>query len=83
MFTFEYDATQGVRIAAALRDQAKAERIAAKQYRDGAHPNAPMRELYMAESKAAENRAQLLEDAADKIHAPVTAAIAEEMSRLA
>ena len=71
-FTFEYDATEGVLIAAALREKADAEIDEARQ-RD----QSPVMKGYGAEQ--ARNRAQLFRNAADAIHAPVQEALASDM----
>jgi len=71
-FTFEYDATEGVLIAAALREKAKAERELAKELRishDGI--GAPQ----------ADNRAGLLSLAADRIHKPVHVALMRDFDK--
>lgn len=77
-FTFEYDATAGILIAAALREKAEVHRREAREYRKS---NGPMRTFYVEKARIEDNNAQLLEDAADKIHKPVKAALAEDMGR--
>jgi hypothetical protein len=65
-FTFSYDATEGVLIAAALEEKAKAERELSKE----------LRVSYGGVGAAqADNRAGLLSLAADRIHKPVHAAL--------
>lgn len=71
-FTFAYDATEGVLIAAALREKADAE-IDEAQKRD----QSPIMKGYGAEQ--ARNRAQMFRNAADAIHAPVKEALAADM----
>lgn len=76
-FTFTYDATTGVLIAAALREKAEAERVEAER----------IARVLAAEGSAfgltlidqAEARAKLFEDAAEAVHAPVRAALAADM----
>jgi hypothetical protein len=76
-FTFEYDITAGVLIAAALREKAKTHRDNAKAYRTNADLETQLRGFYTEQARLADNNAKLLEDAADQIHAPVKAALAE------
>lgn len=75
-FTFEYDATEGILIAAALRQQAKAHSREAVEYRKA---TGSMASFYAAQATRADNRAKLLEDAANKIHAPAKEALAADM----
>lgn len=77
-FTYEYDATQGVLIAAALREKAQMERQEAHKYRNAAGPFAG---TYAEQARVTDNRAQLLEDAADTIQGPVRAALAADMGK--
>lgn len=80
-FTFTYNATEGVLIAAALREKADAEIAYAE--RKEVYPSvktggetSPNGEL----ARTARNRAKLYSDAADRIHAPVRKALAVDMS---
>jgi hypothetical protein len=75
-FTFTYDATEGILTAAALRQQAKEHRREASEYRKA---TGSMASFYAVQAIRADNRAQLLEDAADAIHAPVKKALAADM----
>lgn len=75
-FTFEHDATEGVLIAAALRQQAKEHSREAVEYRKS---TGSMESFYKVQAIRADNRAKLLESAADKIHAPVKEALAADM----
>ncbi len=75
-FTFEHDATEGVLIAAALRQQAKENRREADEYRKA---TGSMASFYKVQSIKADNRAKLLEDAANKIHVSVKEALAADM----
>lgn len=69
-FTFEYDATTGVLIAAALRETAKRERDQVEY----------LQKYFAGQGvEQAENLAKLFEDAAEAIHAPVRAALAADM----
>jgi hypothetical protein len=71
-FSVEYDAVEGVLIAAALREKAKAERELAKELRvsyDGVG------------AEQADNRAGLLSLAADRIHKPVHEALVKDFDR--
>lgn len=77
-FTFEYDATAGILIAAALRGKAKDERRTATEYRKA---RGQLSAFYAEQARDADHRAQLLEDAADAIHGPVKTALAEDMGR--
>lgn len=71
-FTFTYDATTGILIAAALREKAEAERGEANMnYQNGTG--------YEELVRTGLNRAKLFEDAAEAIHAPVRAALAADM----
>lgn len=80
-FTFEYDATAGILIAAALREKAKTHRDAAKGYRTNAGLGTQLQDFYIELARIQDNNAQLLEDAADAIHGPVKTALAEDMGR--
>jgi hypothetical protein len=76
-FTFEYNATEGVLIAAALREKALDERKVAQAYRTNAEiEGTTLVEFYTEQARLADNRAKLLEDAADRVHKPVKAALA-------
>lgn len=75
-FTFEYDAAEGVLIAAALRQQAKEHTREAGEYR---RATGSMASFYAVQAIRADNRAKLLEDAANKIHAPVKESLATGM----
>lgn len=79
-FTFEYDAMAGILIADALREKAKTHRDAAKGYRTNADLGTGLQGFYAEQARLADNNAQLLEDAADKIHKPVKAALANDMA---
>ena len=68
-FTFTYDATTGILIAAALRKAAKLDELEAGRLERMNQPG----------SDQARNRAKLFEDAAEAIHAPVRAALAANM----
>lgn len=71
-FNFEYDATTGIYIVAALREKAGAERAEAATYEKVAlSPHARVPELDLMMSTQAMNRAKLLETAADEIHQTV------------
>lgn len=75
-FTFEYNATEGVLIAAALREKALDERKAAQAYRTNAEiEGTTLVEFYTEQARLADNRAKLFEDAADQVHKPVREAI--------
>lgn len=71
-FNFEYDATTGVLIAAALREKADSEIREAHRLED----DHVMRGIGADQAR---NRARLLRKAAQEIHAPVQAAIAADM----
>lgn len=75
-FTFEYDATEGVLIAAALRQQAKEHSREAVEYRKA---TGSMASFYAAQAIRADNRAKMLEDASAKIHVSVKEALAADM----
>jgi hypothetical protein len=75
-FTFTYDATAGILIAAALREKAETHRMEAREYRKA---TGSMSAFYAVQATRAHNNAKLLEDAADAIHAPVKAALAADM----
>jgi hypothetical protein len=80
-FTFEYDASEGVLIAAALRDKALVERELAKSYRTNAeYPGSTLVKFYNEQARIADNRAKLLEDAADRLHKPVREAISKAVA---
>lgn len=70
-FTFTYDATTGVLIAAALRKAANLDELEASRLERMNQPG----------SDQARNRAKLFEDAAEAIHNPVRAAVAEDMAK--
>lgn len=72
-FNFEYDATTGIYIVAALREKAKAELLEASQMEDANFSGDPLAETGFYDMKAmhAHNRAKLLMDAADEIHKTV------------
>jgi hypothetical protein len=82
-FTFTYDATTGVLIAAALRSQADDESKAAKANAINAQISADtgdgMETYYIAQAQLARNRAALLRSAADDIAIPVQTALAADM----
>lgn len=79
-FTFTYDATQGVLIAAALRERSEAELHRAQGLQFNADTEGQlMKQHYTEEAQSARNRAKLFSDAADAIHAPVKAALAADM----
>lgn len=80
-FTFEYGATAGILIASALLEKAQAHRKAAKGYRSNAALGTGLKDFYAEQARLADNNAKLLEDAADAIHAPVKAALAEDMGK--
>jgi hypothetical protein len=75
-FTFEYNATEGVLIAAALREKALVERKAAQAYRTNAEiEGTTLVDFYTEQARLADNRAKLFEDAAERVHEPVRTAI--------
>jgi hypothetical protein len=80
-FTFEYDALTGISVAAALLEKAEAEHRDAKAHRLNASLDDKMTGYYAEQARLAENRAKLLEDAADAIRTPVRVALAEDMGR--
>lgn len=69
-FTLRYDAIEGIYIAAALREKADAERELSKELRVS-HGGVG--------AAQADNRAGLLRLAADRVHEPVKAQLAEDM----
>lgn len=80
-FTFEYNATEGVLIAAALREQALAERKTAQAYRTNAEiDGTTLVDFYTEQARLADNRATLLEVAADRVHKPVREAITKAVA---
>lgn len=80
-FTFEYNASEGVLIAAALREKAVIERNNAKAYRTNAEiDGTTLVEFYLNQAKLADNRAKLLEDAAERMHKPVREAITKAVT---
>jgi hypothetical protein len=68
-FTFEYDATTGIFMVEALKEKAQQERRIARDHH--AHTEGPMSDHYAELMVQAQNRAQLLEDAAREIHKTV------------
>jgi hypothetical protein len=81
-FTFEYNASEGVLIAAALREKALAERKSAKAWRTNAEiEGTTLVEFYTEQVRLADNRAKLLEDAADRVHKPVREVISAAVEK--
>ena len=79
-FTFTYDATAGILIAAALREKADAEIVYAEEKE--VYPFVKVGGETSLNGELARNarkRAKLLRSAADAIHAPVKAALAAGM----
>jgi hypothetical protein len=72
-FTFEYNAMQGVLIAATLREKAQSELYEADRLTD----DPVMRGLG---AEQARNRARLFQEAAESIHDPVREALAADMA---
>lgn len=70
-FTFKYGPITGVYVAAALREKAQAERAEAEEKEALAFAGDPLSEMYDLQALHANNRAKLLEDAAEEIHATV------------
>ncbi len=81
-FTFEYDALTGTLAAAALLEKAEAEHRAAKAHRLNASLDDKMTGYYAEQARLAENRAKLLEDAADAIRTPVRAALTKDVEQV-
>lgn len=80
-FDFEYNASEGVIIAATLREKATTERHNAKAYRTNAEiEGTTLVEFYLNQAKLADNRAKLLEDAAERMHKPVREAISKAVT---
>lgn len=79
-FSFQYDAITGVFVVEALEEKAKAERKAAKAYRMNAEAEAGLKVLYEEQARLADNRAQLLEDAAKEIHATYHQGLVEDFA---
>lgn len=80
-FTFTYDAIEGVIIAGVLREKAKEYRTAAKGYRTNAELGTGLQGFYAEQARIFDNNAQLLEDAAEAIHAPVHASLVEAFDK--
>lgn len=82
-FTFTYDATAGILIAAALREKAEAETRSAGGNDINARVSLAMEDglhaFYAEQSRVARNNAELLTQAADDIVTPVREALAEDM----
>lgn len=82
-FTFKYDATTGVLIAAALRSQADDESKNAQAHVIDAQASADtgdgMETYCIAQAQLARNRAALLRSAADDIAIPVQSVLAADM----
>jgi len=75
-FTFEYNASEGVLIAATLREKALDERKAAQAYRTNAEiDGTTLVEFYTKQARLADNRAKLYEEAADRMQQPVREAV--------
>ena len=81
-FTFEYNASEGVLIAATLREKAIEERKAAQGYRTNAEiDGTTLVEFYTKQARLADNRAKLYEDAANRMQQPVREAVSAAIEK--